>query len=518
MNPFDDSGAFRPIAEISGLRRLAVRSAGATVSANGISLVFQVISTVALARLLTPEDFGVVTMVTTFSLLLVSFGGNGFTEAVIQCNEIDRQTASNLFWLNLGAGLALAAAFAVCGVPMARLFRNPLVANIAIAMSSAIVIPSFSVVHLALLKRSMRFTAVSANEVVARAAYTVVAILLASIGWGYWALVAGIAASALSTTLGAWWLCRWLPCSPRRTGRTKPLVRFAASVYVRFAIGYFRQNADNLLVGWQFNAVALGFYKKAFDLFAFSANQLTAPLHNVALATLSRLNQDPERFRRYLVNSLGMIAFVGMGVGTELTLVGKDVVRLVLGPQWAEAGRIFVFFGPGIGIMLINSTVGWIHLATGRPNRWLRWTILEFIVTALLFGIGLHWGPEGVAIAWSVAFWILLLPSFWYAGRPIGFGVTSFIGTVWKYSVASLIAGFVTIAVIRGFSLPSVPATAGFTLSRITAISAVFLTLYLGAVILLHRGYAPLRQLVSILVELAPASRSSALETAAEGS
>ncbi len=96
------------------MRRLAVRGAAATVSASGLALAAQVISTVMLARLLTPADFGVVTMATTFSLLLVSFGLNGFTEAVIQFEEMDHYTASNLFWLNsrwLGCfGISFAAA------------------------------------------------------------------------------------------------------------------------------------------------------------------------------------------------------------------------------------------------------------------------------------------------------------------------------------------------------------------------------------------------------------------------
>ena len=131
------------------------------------------------------------------------------------------------------------------------------------------------------------------------------------------------------------------------------MVRFAAKVYGQFGIRYSTQNIDNLLVGWRFNAVALGFYKRAYDLFALSASQLTAPLSNVALAALSRLNQDPARFRRYLANSLGILAFVGMAVSADLTLVGKDVVRLVLGPQWSESGRIFELFGPGIGAMLL---------------------------------------------------------------------------------------------------------------------------------------------------------------------
>jgi PST family polysaccharide transporter len=504
MTPFDSGGSFYLVAEGSELRRLAVRGAAATVSAAWLSLALRVVPTLVLPRLLTPADFGVVAMVTTFSLLFTSFGASGFNEAVIQAEEMNRFRASNLFWITCSIGLIFTIGFAASGPLLARFFRSPLVAPVAVVTSVAIFISSAGTIHSALLRRSMRFGAISVNDVVALAVYGVVGILLALRGWGSWALVAAIVAQALSTTIGAWWLCRWIPSLPRRRVGTRAVLRFAASVYGRFSANYFARNFDNLLIGWQFNAVALGLYKKAYDLFAFSASQLTAPLHNVALAALSRLQQDPARFRRYLTNSLAVIAFVGMAVGADLTLVGKDVVRLLLGPGWQASGRIFSFFGPGIGLMLLTSTVGWIHLSIGRPDRWLRWSLFEFAFTALLFIIALRWGPEGIAVAWSASFWILTIPAFWYAGRPIQFGVAPLLTAVWKCAVASLLSGFACAAVAHRFLPSAATASAIVALERIVLISGPFLGLYLATVIVLHRGFAPIRQLASLLRELAP--------------
>lgn len=504
MIPFDANGAFHPRTGGHELRRLAVRGAAATVSASALALVAQVIGTVILARLLMPADFGLVAMVTTFSLLLVSFGLNGFTEAVIQSKDIDHYTASNLFWLNLATALMLAIGFAAAGSLLARFYGNPLVSNVAAGLSVGIFISAASTIHLALLKRAIRFAATSANDVIGRAVNTAVSILLALRGWGYWALVAGIVAQQLCVTIGAWWLCPWFPSLPRRTSKTGAMVRFAAKVYGQFSLRYSTQNIDNLLVGWRFNAVALGFYKKAYDLFALGASQLTAPLSNVALAALSRLNQDPVRFRRYLANSLGIIAFVSMGASADLTLAGKDVVRLVLGAKWSESGRIFELFGPGIGVMLLYNTVGWIHLSIGKPGRWLRWCLVELALTVSLFLAALPWGPAGVAAAWSISYWILLIPGLWYAGRPVGFGVSALIAAIWRYATAALVAGLAAAAIIRGTPLWIAPSGTSVALEAIVIISMLFFTLYLGAVILLHGGLAPLRQLASLLRELAP--------------
>lgn len=504
MIPFNTVGTFHPVAKDRDLKRLAVRGAAASLSAAALSLPLRVVPTIVLARLLTPADFGVVAMVTTFSLLLQSFGTSGFSEAVIQRRDMDCYLASNLFWVTNAIGLILTLGFAASGPLLAHFFRNPLVTSVTIGISIAIFLGGAATIHLALLRRAMRFASVSANDMIALVAYTATATLLALRGWGYWALVGAIVAQALSGTIGAFWLCRWVPSLPRRGVGTRALLGFAIKVYGRFGANYFARNFDNLLVGWRFNAAALGYYKKAYDLFALSASQLTSPLDNVALSALSRLSHDPDRLKRYLANTLGVVAFTGMAVGADLTLVGKDVVRLVLGPQWSESGRIFQLFGPGIGVMLLCSTVGWIHLSIGQPGRWFRWTLVESTATVLLFALALPWGPAGVAVAWSVSYCILLIPAFWYAGRPIGFGASFLVAAVWRYGAASLLAGFITVAVVQGTPIWASPLEPGAALEATVIISVAFVAFYLAAVVLLHWSFAPFRELASLLRDVAP--------------
>jgi PST family polysaccharide transporter len=502
LKPFDSSGAFRPATD--QLLGLAVRGAGVTVLSSGLGLAIQIVSTVSLARLLTPRDFGVVTMVTTFSLLLVNFGLNGFTEAVLQSEEINDALVSNLFWINLAFGALLTIAFGAAGSLLARFYRDPLVSRVTVGISLTIFLTSTSVQHLALLKRAMRFSVVSANDICARTISIGLMILLAWAGWGYWALVAGAIAQPLIQSVGAWFQCRWIPSLPRKAPGTAAMVRFAINVYGRFSVNYFARNMDNLLVGWRFDAPTLGFYKKAYDLFALSASQLVSPLTVVAVSALSRLNRYSAEYRRYLVRALAVTAFVGMGVGAGLTLVGGDVIRLVLGPGWEESGRIFTFFGAGIGVMLLYGTHGWIHLSIGRADRWFRWGILEFAFTGLLFLLALRWGPVGIAIAWTASFWILTIPAFWYAGKPINLGVGIIIDAVWRYLLASLLAGGAAALILRGFPpLLAAPGAMGAAL-RIGVTSVLFGILYLGSVILLYWGCTPIHELAGLLREMVP--------------
>lgn len=511
MKPFDEHGRFRPSADGDELRRLAVRGAGATLLSSGTALVVQVVATVVLARLLTPSDFGLVAMVTTFSLLLVNFGLNGFTEAVLQWEKIDHVLASNLFWINLGAGCVLTVVFAAAGSMMAWFYDDPRVVRVAVGISLTIFMTSTSVLHLALLKRGLYFSSVSANDVFSRAISVAVSILLAWAGWGYWALVAGAAAQPLSQSIGAWSICRWIPGIPQSVSRTFPMVRFAMNIYGRFSVNYFARNTDNLLVGWRFGSSPLGFYKKAYDLFLLSASQLVSPLTAVAVASLSRLNSDPARYRRYLLRALAVTAFVGMWLGANLTLIGRDLILLLLGPAWGTAGRIFTFFGPGVGIMVLYSTHGWIHLSIGRADRWFRWVFVEFTATSAMFLVGLPWGPEGVAVAWAASFWILAIPAFWYAGRPIDFRVGLVVAAVWKYVVASLLASGTTWLIVRRLPPAS---TAVEALVRIVKVSVLLGIAYLGTVILLHWGFAPLHELARLLRDMVPWRKRSVLSAA----
>jgi PST family polysaccharide transporter len=327
--------------------------------------------------------------------------------------------------------------------------------------------------------------------------------------WGYKALVAGVVAQAVVQSIGAWAFCQWIPGLPRRADGTRSMVQFAMHVYGRFTVNYFSRNSDNLLVGWRFGAGALGFYKKAYDLFALSASQLTAPLANVAVSALSRFKPQSPQYRNALLNALGVIAFAGMGISAVFTLVGKDLIRILLGPGWEQAGQIFVYFGPGIGVMMVYYAHSWIHLSIGRPDRWFRWGIVEVVVTFSMFLLMLHWGAQGIAVAWTVSFWVLILPGFWYAGQPIDFGIGPVVAATWRFVVAAFAAGCLTFMILGGFASFGSPTSLMDAIVRIAKISILFSALYLGAVIVLHKGFAPVHQVVGLVGEMMPGRRSS---------
>ena len=504
MKIFEQTGAFAPSVPNCGntLRRMAVRSAGAQVLSGGVSLAIQITGTVILGRLLSPRDFGLVTMVTTFSLLFMNATANGFADSVLQVKDITHRMASTLFWINIAIAAVLTAVFAAIAPLLARFFGEVPVMRISVGMSATVLLTALWVVHTALLRKAMRFSALAKNDIVARAAGVLTSVGFGLAGWGYWALVMGACALSLSTVIGVWILCPWMPGLPRRGTGAKSALIFAGHITARYSFNYVARNSDNLLVGWRFGAHALGFYKKAYDLFTLAMFQLISANANVAVSALSRVRENRQQYLRFVLGAIGVTSLIGMGLAGDLTLIGRDLIRVLLGPSWGTAGSIFTFFAPAVGIMMVNAIHGWLHVSLGRADRYLAWGIMEWVATIALFFAGLPWGPVGIAVAWGVSFWALTLPALAYAGKPIGLTMGSLFNSMWRYVAAALAAGSIAaLALSRLTWLSLVPGMTG-AFARILANTMLFAGLYVLAVVLLHGSAAPLRRVLQLMQEL----------------
>jgi O-antigen/teichoic acid export membrane protein len=208
------------------------------------------------------------------------------------------------------------------------------------------------------------------------------------------------------------------------------------------------------------------------------------------------------------LRGISVLALLGMGIGMDFTLVGQDIIRLLLGPGWDEAGKIFSIFGLGIGVMLLYNAHGWIHLSIGKPERWFIWGLMEFVCTASLFLLMLRWGPVGIAFAWTASFFLLLFPGFWYAGKPINLPVSAVIAEVWKFFLASVLAGLSTALIARVTPMLGTAGSLG-AFVRIIFVSSIFSALYLIAVAALYGGTKPIMDTMGIIRELLP-KRASA--------
>jgi PST family polysaccharide transporter len=348
----------------------------------------------------------------------------------------------------------------------------------------------------------MKFKIYSMIQVGAALFSTGLGVLLAARGYGYWSLVLRRLSLPLITAVLAWLLCRWLPSLPGKGPSIRPLLAFGFKTYGNFLLSYVRNNLDRILIGKAFGKAPLGNYDRANQLSSLLPNQLTIGLSGVGVAALSRLRNDPKRYLNYFEKSLSILSFVGFPGSILLTLIGKDIIIFLLGSNWSTAGDIFVALGPAIGVFVIYSTSTWLHISLGRPDRLLKWSVGMLIASALAYAVGLQHGPLGVAIAYSTLFYILLVPALHYAGKPINIKVSFYLSIIWKYWLASFLAGAITWSIFHILGTPTAFYAQLSLLARITLASVIYLLMYLGLIYVLFKGFRPLSLLVSTVKEV----------------
>jgi O-antigen/teichoic acid export membrane protein len=475
------------------LKARSVRGGAATMLGQGTLFVIQTASTIVMARLLTPADFGLIAMVTAITGFANLFKDLGLSLATVQRAEITYEQISTLFWVNVAVSVMIALAMAALAPFIARFYGEPRVTLITITLSLVFLFGGLTVQHQALLQRQMRFTTLAAIQVVAVSAGVSVAIVSAILGAGYWALVMMQAASALSIALGVWLVCGWRPGQPVRNAGVKSMLVFGGNITGFNVVNYFARNSDNILIGRVWGAGPLGFYSKAYSLLVLPLNQINFPIASVAVPALSRLYGDPAKYNAYYLKTISLITLVSTPLVSFFITCSDKLILLILGSQWAAASDIFRVLGFSALIQPLYNTQGWLHISAGRSDRYLRWGLIGSFVIVLGFVAGLQYGPLGVAVAYTVATWAITFPCMWYAGRSAGIRASDIFGAVGKNIAAGL--GSIAISIILLEHILIFKAT---WVNLLTGLCGVCVT-YSAFLLFLYRDLSPWHQVADVV-------------------
>jgi len=375
-----------------------------TVISQVAKLVIQIGSTAILARLLMPADFGLVAMVAAITGLLGTFGDLGLSSATIQRAEITHEQVSTLFWINIGVSLLIAVVVAALAPAIAWFYHEPRLIWITIASAGGFIFAGLTTQHYALLTRQMRFGAMALVQTLPGLVSVTVGIGLAMTGWGYWSLVIMGIVGAMGTALASWIAAGWRPGLPSRGSNIGSMLAFGGHLTGFNLLNYLTRNGDNVLIGRFLGSGALGIYAKAYGLLMFPVQQINAPINGVVLPALSRLQDMPDKYRRYFLRAVEGLAFVGMPIIIFAFADARLVVLTILGPRWLGAVEIFQLLAPAALVGTINSAPAWIFTSLGRTDRQFVWAIISTPVILIGFLIGLKWGAAGVAASFSITF------------------------------------------------------------------------------------------------------------------
>ena len=409
---------FRTDHLLGDLRKRAVSGTLVTTAAQASKFGLHLISAVVMARLLTPEDFGLVAMVTTVTGFLLIFKDAGLSTATVQRAEITHAQVSNLFWINVGVSAALSLIVAALAPVVAWFYRDPRLVAVTLALASAFAVSGAVVQHQALLNRQLRFKAIALIDISSVTIGLLVGIVMACMKLKYWSLVGMQLSIGLAELVLTLWTSGWRPQRPTRGTGTVSLLRFGASLTVASVFRRIASVSDNLLVGRWYGADAVGLYSRAAVLFMRPVEQLVMPLEAVFTPVLSRLQGDPARYRRTFLQVYGAVALLSFPAAGLFLALSRPLVLVLLGPKWEQVVPIFAWFTIAALYFPLYYAVMWLLNTQGRGKDIMTAGLILSIATLASVIAGLPFGPVGVAAALSCVGLLVRLPvQFYIVGR-----------------------------------------------------------------------------------------------------
>ena len=438
--PVPDEIYFRTHHLRANVGERAARGGAVAISAQALKFVITIGSTSILARLLTPQDYGLIGMVTFVTAFVSLYKDLGLGAATIQRPEISPDQISTLFWINVSLGVAVFIFTAATAPVISWFYGEPRLTWITIITAVGFVITGMAVQHEALLRRQMRYFALATSGVVSLVVGYAVAILMAWKGFHYWALVGSQLALVFTGTVSTWILCRWRPGMPKKHTGVRSMLRFGGNFTGFSTINFFARNLDNLLIGRVWGAEQLGIYSRAYQLMMLPIDQINEPISSVAIPSLSRLTNSDSDYRRAYLRMLEKVALLTMP-GVALMIVTSDwIVEIILGPQWRQVGMLLVILGVAGLIQPIANTTGWLFITQGRTKELFRLSMIGGPITIASIVAGLPWGAVGVATSYVTSYLILTHLLYWYVGRRGPVRTIDFYRTIAPFALATLFA------------------------------------------------------------------------------
>lgn len=484
-NPFDTSHL------MTDIKGRSVRGGAVTIGAQAVKFILNTGSTMILARLLTPADFGLIAMVSAFTEFVNLFKDLGLSMATIQKENITHQQVSTLFWINIAMSILLTFIAVAISPFVAWFYGEPRLALITIAIGCTFIFGGLIAQHTALMRRQMRFRTLAVIEIVSMAAGIAAAVIAALSGLSYWSLVIMTAVRGIVSVMMVWSQSPWRPGRPVRGGGVRPMLAFGAGLTGSNILNYFTRNADNVIIGYALGSAALGIYSKAYGLLTLPMSQINAPLHSVMIPALSRLQDEPKQYCRYYLQVLAGIAMITMPIVTFLFTSADEIVYIILGGQWTAAVAPFRWLAPAAFLTTIGFAPGWLCISLGRADVQLRWTMLSAPVTVTGFLVGVNWGINGVAASFSATWCVLFILFLVWACRESPVRFYDIIQALAVPVISSLLATLSTI-VISSFEFES------NVVVRLAVNGLAFTGCYFGCVMATSKG----RQLVLAMVSV----------------
>jgi O-antigen/teichoic acid export membrane protein len=369
----------------------------------GITFALQVATTVVLARLLTPRDFGLAAMVLIFRRVVMLFSDFALTPALVQRPVLTDKDRSTAFWTTIGLGTgSTIVGIALSGV-MASLYGQPEVQPLFIAFSFSFLIVSLGATQAALLTRDLEFRSLEIRNITGMIGGSILAVVLAGLGFGPWAIISLPLATFATSTILLWLFSAWRPALAFSSASARGLLRFSSNVFGTQMLTYLTSNLDNFLVGRVLGPASLGAYRLSYNLVIYPLSNLSGPMVSVLFPAFSRIAGKRDRLISGYLRASRLIVAIILPLFLLIVITIPDLVPVVLGSKWSGTTtviQVLAWLGILQSLRALNTAI---LLASDRPGVLFRIALVGLPVYLLGFVVGLRWGIVGVAAGASIA-------------------------------------------------------------------------------------------------------------------
>lgn len=394
------------------LRRKAVHGAKWTTLQQVIGQLVDFTVFILLARLLGPDDFGLVAMAAVIIAFMGPFVSQGLGAAIVQRSELERAHLDAAFWANLFLGVALCIVLIVTSELWARFFSEPRLTAILIWLSASFVFSSLTTVQQAILRRDIKFKLLALRTLASRLAGGVVGVVLALNDFGVWSLVARQLVATFVSVLLLWRISDWRPAFRFSLAHFHDLFPFGLKVMSNEMLVFVSRRSDNLLIGYFLGPAALGYYNVAYRFMSIVFRLVSNAVSQVGMPAFARLQHEPERLRTAFYDVTQMIALIAIPAFLGIMVLVPQIVTTVLGDKWL----------PSIPVLQVLVLIGIVHsllapmvsalVGVGRPGTRLKLQVIDAVANLTGFLIVVHWGIVAVATSYVVVGYTLV--PLWY--------------------------------------------------------------------------------------------------------
>jgi len=389
-------------AEARALDHSLVRGVAWTAAAKWASQALSWVSWLIVARLLTPEDYGLVGMAAIYLGLITLLSEFGLGTAVLAVRELSVEQINQLNGMAVLLGLGGVLASCAAAIPLGHFFRAPQLPLVVVAMSSTFVITSFKTVPLALLQRDLRFKTLALIDLGQALVLAISMVAFAVVGFRYWTRVCGGVLGALVST-GAILRLRRVPFARPRPKALRQAMTLSSDVVITRLCWYASANADFLTAGRILGKAALGFYTVGWTLASIPVDKVAALVGQVTPAFFSAVQTDRPAMRRYLLRITEAIALITFPVSLGLALVARDFVLVVLGSKWEGTIAPLRLLAAYAAVRSITPLLPQ-ALQIIRDSRFEMWRMVAaaVVMPTTFYFAAERWGTVGLAMSWML--------------------------------------------------------------------------------------------------------------------